>query len=925
MSTPVTDSIVDHAYEAPHTPSCDTNIAESIRLRRSHLREENWQRWGTYLPERQWGTVREDYSADGDVWVNFPFEQAHKRAYRWGDDGLLGWTDRECRLCFSLALWNGEDPILKERLFGLTGHQGNHGEDVKELYYYLDASPCHTYAKALYKYPQAEYPYQQLLNENAKAGFKDLEYEIVDTGVFDKNRYWDVTVEYAKGGPDDILIAITVQNRGDRKAEIHLLPTLFFRNSWSWACDHEGCSLKPRMTATGDLSLVTEHEHLEVFDFAADQTSFSPDAELIFCDNETDHEDLYGQENTTPYTKQSFHKYVIDGEATAVNPKRIGTKAALYDRRTLSAGESVTLRMRLKRREGTSQGEILSDYSSRPLNFGDEFDATLASRISETNDFYDAIIPQHLTDDERRVARQAYAGLLWTKQFYQYIVKDWLDGDPNEPPPVAHRGDIRNGDWKHLFNRDVISMPDKWEYPWYALWDSAFHMVVFAKLDPYFAKEQLVLFCREWYMHPNGQLPAYEWDFGDVNPPVHAWATWRVYKLTAPRGERDQLFLARMFHKLLLNFTWWVNRKDANGDHLFSGGFLGLDNIGVFDRSEGLPSNAELEQADGTAWMAFYCSTMLEISIELAVEQPEYEGVASKFFEHFVEIADAMNTLGGTGLWDKKDGFYYDHMHVHGQSDDVVLRTRSLVGLVPLFAVLVLEAEDVDKLPNFKKRMEWFLRYRGDLSDQISYFDETDEGGRVSQPPQNQETRTRRLLAIPSEERLRKVLAYAFDENEFLSPYGIRSMSKYHADHPFRFDHHCVAYVPGESDSGLFGGNSNWRGPVWLPMNYLFIEALERYHYFYGDDFRVEYPTGSGNELTLKEIADDLAKRLCKLFLADEQGKRPSQADDDRYAEDPAFKDLVLFYEYFHGDTGRGLGASHQTGWTALVANLLSR
>lgn len=925
MSTPDTEAVFDKVYEAPHTPGCDSDIAEAVRLGQSFAREANWQRWGTYLPERQWGTVREDYSADGDVWRNFPFEQAYKRAYRWGDDGLLGWSDRECRLCFALGLWNGKDPILKERLFGLTGHQGNHGEDVKELYYYLDASPTHSYAKALYKYPQTAFPYDDLLKKNEAAGFKDLEVELTDTGVFDKKRYWDVVIEYAKAGPNDILISLTVHNRGDKSAEIHLVPQIFFRNTWSWGCQHEGCSLKPRMTATGKYSLVTEHEHLENFDFSADSRLLSKQAQLVFYDNETDFADLYGSENITPYPKSALHRYVVQKRKDAVNPKRFGTRAAVYDCRTVKAGGSVRMRFRLKMREGSEEGQILKSYSAKSLKFGKEFDAILAERVAETDSFYEKVIPAHLNDEQRNVARQAYAGLLWTKQFYHYIVKDWLDGDPNEPPPVAHRGGIRNGDWRHLFNRDVISMPDKWEYPWYALWDSAFHMVTFAKVDPYFAKEQLVLFCREWYMHPNGQLPAYEWNFSDVNPPVHAWATWRVYKLTAPRGERDQLFLARMFHKLLLNFTWWVNRKDANGDHLFSGGFLGLDNIGVFDRSEGLPSNAELEQADGTAWMAFYCATMLEISIELAVEQPEYEGVASKFFEHFVEIADAMNTLGGTGLWNEQDGFYYDHMHVHGQPEDIVLRTRSLVGLVPLFAVLVLEPEDVDKLPNFKKRMEWFLRYRGDLSDQISYFDETEEGGRLSMKTPGEAPGIRRLLAIPSEDRLRKVLAYAFDEKEFLSPYGIRSMSKYHADHPFRFDHHCVSYTPGEADSGLFGGNSNWRGPVWLPMNYLFIEALERYHYFYGNDFTIEYPTGSGVPHTLKEIADDLADRLTKLFLPDEDGHRPAHAGEDRYAEDENFKDLILFYEYFHGDNGRGLGASHQTGWTSLVANLLSR
>ena len=899
----------DRAYEEPHTHGIDADAAEADRLGAGFAREVNWQRWGTYLPERQWGTVREDYSEDGSVWANFPFEQAHRRAFRWGEDGLFGWTDRECRLCFAPVLWNGQDPILKERLFGLTGPQGNHGEDVKELYYYLDAAPSHAYAKALYRYPHAEFPYEKLRRRNAEAGFHDREVELLDTGVMDEGRFFDVTVEYAKAGADDTCIRITVTNRGPKTAEIATLAQLWFRNTWSWACSDEGCSLKPRMTATGRLRLETDHEHLEPFVFEVDPKSVTRRAELIWCDNETNARGLFGpdKENTTDYPKDAFHDYVVEGRSDAVSPDGYGTKAAVLDRRRIRAGQSVQVRCRLVKKDERPRGNL----------FGKAFDAVFEQRIAETDRYYGHVIGKQLSDEERRVSRQAYAGLLWTKSFYHYVVKTWLDGDPNEPPPPPHRGQIRNGDWRHLFNRDVISMPDKWEYPWYALWDLAFHMLPMAAVDPYYAKEQLVLFGREWYMHPNGQMPAYEWNFSDVNPPVHAWAVWRVYKLTAPKGERDKMFLARNFHKLLLNFTWWVNRKDINGDHLFSGGFLGLDNIGVFDRSEGVPGGANLEQADGTAWMAFYCVTMLAISIELAVDQPEYEGVASKFFEHFVEIADAMNRFGGTGLWDEEDGFYYDHMR-RDHGEDVVMRIRSMVGLVPLFAVLVLEDSAVDKLPNFKRRMEWFLKYRDDLSGRVSYLEEQDREGRES---------VRRLLAIPSEKRLRRLLSYVFDEGEFLSPFGIRSMSKYHEDNPFGMDvhneHHEVRYLPAESDSGLFGGNSNWRGPVWLPMNFLVIESLERYHYFYKESFQIEYPTGSGNLMTLREIAKDLARRLTLLFLPGEDGRRPCHGDTARYAEDPHWKDLVLFYEYFDGDTGRGCGASHQTGWTALVTKLL--
>src|SRR5437867_3552362 len=799
----------------------ETLTAEERRLAEDARRETNWKRWGPYLAERQWGTVREDYSAWGSCWEYFPHDQARSRVYRWGEDGLLGITDRQGRLCFALALWNGRDPILKERLFGLTGPEGNHGEDVKELYYYLDSTPTHSYMKALYKYPQAEYPYAWLVEENRRRGKDALEFELVDTGVFNENRYFDVFAEYAKAALDDVLIRITVANRGPETATLHLLPTLWFRNTWSWGRTGEG-----------------------------------------------------------------------------------------YYRLQVPAGKQASVRLRLCAE---------SEAPHKPI--GQEFDQTFEERIQEADEFYTAKIPAGPSQEERRVARQGYAGLLWSKQFFHYSIKDWLEGDPALPAPPANRLRGRNADWAHLYNRDIISMPDKWEYPWYAAWDLAFHMIPFAKVDPHFAKEQLALFLREWYMHPNGQIPAYEFAFSDVNPPVHAWSAWRVYKMTGPRGKRDRRFLASVFQKLLINFTWWVNRKDVEGKHLFSGGFLGLDNIGVFDRSRPLPTGGHLEQADGTAWMAFYCSTMLAMALELAREDMAYEDVASKFFEHFVAIVDAMNTLGGTGLWDEEDGFYYDQLHVEGKH--VPLRIRSMVGLIPLYAAEVLEADAIQKLPGFSKRLRWFLANRPDLARHISYM----EGPHGEHGPTGMLGGGHRLLAIPSRERLTRVLRYLLGENEFLSPYGIRSISRIHMEQPYVFrangDEFRVDYVPGESNTGLFGGNSNWRGPIWFPVNYLLVEALERYHYFYGDSLRVEYPTGSGRMMNLKEVANGIAMRLARIFLPDQHGRRPCHGDDRRYAQDPYWRDLVLFYEYFHGETGRGVGASHQTGWTALATRFI--
>ncbi|WP_309395958.1 MGH1-like glycoside hydrolase domain-containing protein [Cerasicoccus maritimus] len=879
-------------------PAQSTANPERERLRLSEDRKENWKRWGPYLSERQWGTVREDYSEDGDAWRYFPHDHARSRAYRWGEDGLLGFTDRECRLCFGLALWNEADPFLKERLFGLSGHEGTHGEDVKELYYYLDATPTYSYVKALYKYPQREFPYQWMVDEAASRGLEADEFELLDSGAFDDNRYYDVYAEYAKAGPNDILVKITIANRAQEGATVHLLPQLWFRNTWIWGCDYEDCSMKPSIRKDGK-RLIAEHETLGEFHFHAED---APD--FIFTENETNVQRLYGADHDFAHTKDAFHRFIVDGELGAVANGQ-GTKAAAHYSLYIPGGEERVVRLRL------------SHVDEAPkVPFGKGFDDVFKKRMAEADIFYDDITGKKLCDAEYQVLRQCYAGLLQSKQFYHYSVKDWLEGDPNFPPPPEGRGEIRNGDWGHLFNRDVISMPDKWEYPWFAAWDLAFHMIPFDKIDPDFAKQQLMLFLREWYLHPNGQIPAYEWNFSDVNPPVHAWAVWRVYKMTAKRGERDLNFLAQCFHKLLINFTWWVNRKDPEGRNLFAGGFLGLDNIGAFDRSKPLPGGAQLVQADGTAWMAFYCATMLSISLELAAHDASYEGVASKFFEHFVAIGEAINTLGGTGLWNEEDGFYYDMLHT-GDGRGIPMAIRSMVGLLPICAVELLHNETIESLPGFKKRMQWFLKHNEIFTEQVSCLDFAAGVG----------VRPKFLLGLAARERMEKVLRYLFDENEFLSPYGIRSLSKAHEDNPFILnlngEQHCVAYEPGESRSYLFGGNSNWRGPIWLPVNFLIIEALEKYYHFYGDRLKVELPTGSGNWVTLEEAAKDLSRRLLKLFLPDENGDRPINGDHPEWYRDEHFKDHVLFYEYFHGDTGRGCGASHQTGWTGLIAKLL--
>lgn len=918
------------------TPGLDRGPnPERDRLVDEIQRVSNWKRWGPYLSERQWGTVREDYSQDGSCWTYFSHDQSRSRAYRWGEDGLLGICDRQCRLCFALALWNGKDPILKERLFGLTGPEGNHGEDVKERYFYLESTPTHSIMRAAYHYPQSEFPYERLVTENRSRGRTKPEFELEDTGAFAEDRYFHVEVAYAKESADHVLIEIAITNRGPEAADLHVLPHLWFRNTWSWGAAYEGKWGKPsiRCLDSGSVSsgaaleFATKHADLADMHLVFEASSGGAVPVPLFTENHTNTARVWGKPNSSPAVKDAFHDRVVHNRTDGLASELVGTKAAAWYKLRLAPGQTQTIRARL----------VAADERPK-APFGASFTKTFAERASDAERFYSLGRLGPLSACEHVIARQAYAGLLWSKQFYQYVVEDWLEGDPLQPLPPASRQarSARNTDWRHLFARDVILMPDKWEYPWFAAWDLAFHCVAVSHVDPQLAKDQLLLVMREWYMHPSGAIPAYEFAFGDVNPPVHAWACWRVYKITGRKGERDRVFLARAFHKLLLNFTWWINRKDPEGRNLFGGGFLGLDNIGVFDRSANL-GGARLEQADGTAWMAFFCGTMLSIALELAKEDPAYEDVASKFFEHFIAIIDAMNPRpsrqlgnGGViqeasgGLWDDHDGFYYDQMLLDGSSTGrtLPLRVRSMVGLIPLMACEVIEESTLEKLPGFRKRMNWFLENRRDLAGYVSFLT-SDEGHEHA------------LLAIPSRERLLRVLKRALDPNEFLSPYGIRSLSKYHEAHPFVFvsdgasggsREHRVSYLPGESDSGMFGGNSNWRGPIWMPLNYLFIEALERYHHFYGPALTVEYPIGSGQTCTLGEVAMDLRRRLATLFLPKSQGSCPSQqaqwANFERTGRATDAPPL-LFHEYFHAETGAGLGASHQTGWTALIAPLL--
>jgi hypothetical protein len=853
----------------------------------------NWRLWGPYLSERQWGTVREDYSPFGTAWDYFPHDHARSRAYRWGEDGLAGLCDDQQQLCLGLALWNGRDPILKERLFGLTNGEGNHGEDVKELYYYLDATPTSSYLKMLYKYPQAEFPYARLVEESRRRGKNDLEFELTDTGIFDGDRYFDVFVEYVKAAPDDILMLVTVHNRGPEAAVLHVLPHLWFRNKWLWKPGRP----KPELIAQGDGSVLARHHQLGEYTLWTDGAP-----QLLFCDNETNVRRLYAAHEARGWFKDAFHDYVIHGNEEAVCPDKKGTKAAAHYVFTLPPEGSATVRLRLAARA-----------SGPPF---EDFDEIFDERRHEADEYWAAFQAGIADEDARRVQRQALAGLLWSKQFYDLDIREWLAGDPGQPPPPAQRRWGRNSEWTHLNNSDILSMPDTWEYPWYAAWDLAFHCIPLSLIDPELAKEQILLLTREWYMHPNGQLPAYEWAFGDVNPPVHAWAAWRVFQIDRKtRGQGDLPFLERVFHKLMLNFTWWVNRKDVGGRNIFQGGFLGLDNIGVFDRSKPLPMGGAICQSDGTSWMAMYSLNLMRIALELARHDHVYEDVATKFFEHFLYIAEAMTNLGGQGisLWDDEDGFFYDVLSLP-DGRTVPLKIRSMVGLIPLFAVETIEPHLLGKLPDFATRLEWFLNYRPDLSGLVSRWHIPGAGDR-------------RLLSLLRGHRMKRLLRRMLDETEFLSDYGVRALSRYHRDHPFVLDwdgqEMSVGYEPGESTTGVFGGNSNWRGPVWMPVNFLIIESLQKFHYYYGDDFKIECPTGSGTFLTIDQVAAELTRRLSRLFLRNEKGRRPFYGDEERMQNDPNFRDHLLFYEYFHGDTGRGVGASHQTGWTGLVAKLL--
>jgi hypothetical protein len=891
----------------PTTVSKQEQAVTAEQRRLDEAREQNipWRKWGPYLSERQWGTVREDYSESGDAWNYFSHDQARSRAYRWGEDGLAGISDDHQHLCFALALWNGKDPILKERLFGLTNSEGNHGEDVKEYYFYLDSTPTHSYMKYLYKYPQAPYPYEDLITTNRRRGKNDFEYELLDTGVFDQDRYFDVFVEYAKAAPEDILIQLTICNRGPEPATLHVLPTLWFRNMWSWGGNVPRPVLRQAVTRDGDGVIAASHSHLgERFLYCEGAAS------LLFTENETNTQRLAGVPNRTPYVKDGINNYIVNGRQDAVNPERMGTKASAHYPITVGARESKILRLRL-----SDAGPAASvPRNGHGVTFGRAFDEIIDARRREADEFYAAVIPSSLDADHTNVMRQALAGMLWSKQFYFYDVDKWLEehgADPFNPKRRAPRNDH----WHHMFNADIVSMPDKWEYPWYAAWDLAFHVLALDLVDEDFGKKQLELIVHESYLHPSGQLPAYEWNFGDVNPPVHAWSTIFTYRLQeAKHGAGDVQWLERAFHKLLLNFTWWVNRKDRSGSNVFEGGFLGLDNIGVFDRSAPLPTGGYLEQADGTAWMALFCQNMLEIAVRLALANPTYTDMCLKFATHFMWIASSMMRAGDdVGMWDDEDGFFYDVLRLpDGRSKR--LKVRSMVGLLPLCAATVYEATYLDRMPEARKLLRYFLEARPELT---AFIHDPIKTGKSD----------RRLGSILNETNLRRVLAKMLDENEFLSPYGIRSLSRYHAEHPYVLNvggqEYRVSYLPAESDTGMFGGNSNWRGPIWMPVNGLIIRALLQYYAYYGDDFQVECPTGSGRQMTLYQVGEELSRRLANIFLRDKDGRRPVYGGTRKFQEDPHWRDLLLFYEYFHGDNGAGLGASHQTGWTGIVARTM--
>jgi len=865
---------------------------ERERLRANVLGPDGWKHWGPYLSERQWGTVREDYSPGGTAWDYFPHDHARSRAYRWGEDGIAGISDAEQLVCLSLALWNGADPILKERLFGLNNAEGNHGEDVKEHYFYLDATPTHSYLKMLYKYPHRAFPYADLVAENARRGTDVPEYELLDTGVFSENRYFDVFIEYAQAEPGDILMKVTVWNRGPTAA-LHLMPQLVLRNTWSWEPGAE----KPELKAAEAGAIAVEPASLGV-----SRLYFEGNAEVLYTENESNAPRLwnYGQPG---FFKDAFHERIIGGDNKRVNPAHKGTKAGVWHQCTIPAGGKQEYRLRLSRRTFAAPFE--------------DFDSTLSQRHREADAYYAELQKDMKSVDERLVQRQAFAGLIWNKQFYYLDVPRWLKGDPGQIKPPDSRLHGRDIDWRNLNNADILSMPDKWEYPWYASWDLAFHCIPFALIDAEFAKHQLVLLTREWYMHPNGQIPAYEWAFSDVNPPVHAWATWRVYQIDRKQnaGKGDLAFLERVFHKLMLNFTWWVNRKDNHGRNIFQGGFLGLDNIGVFDRSAELPTGGYINQSDGTSWMAMYALNLMRIALELSEHNHVYEDIASKFFEHFLNIAQAMSCMvsDDVGLWDDEDKFYYDVLCLPN-NQRVRLRIRSMVGLIPLFAVETLEPELLERLPGFRRRLEWFLMHRPDLANLVSHWQSPGRG-------------ERRLLSLLRGHRMKKLLTRMLDESEFLSDYGVRALSKWHLEHPFELKvgpvDESVRYTPGESESRQFGGNSNWRGPIWFPLNFLLIESLQKFHHYYGNDFKVECPTGSGQFLTLEQVAAELAKRLSRIFLKDARGERPVRCHQPQLQLDPNYRDCIPFYEYFHGDCGRGVGASHQSGWTSLIAKML--
>jgi hypothetical protein len=881
--------------------------AEQVRLEAAREQKVPWKKWGPYLSERQWGTVREDYSESGDAWNYFTHDQARSRAYRWGEDGLAGISDDQQRLCFALALWNGKDPILKERLFGLANSESNHGEDVKEYYFYLDSTPSHSYMKYLYKYPQAAYPYSKLVETSRRRSRNEMEYELLDTGVFDQNRYFDVFVEYAKESPEDILIQISIHNRGADPAELHVLPTLWFRNQWSWLATADRPMLQ-ELARTKTLNVVKSVDAK----LGERYLYCEGDAALLFTENETNTQRIFGVRNRSPYVKDGINNYIVHGQKEGVNPEKKGTKVAAHYRLTVNPGQCRVVRLRLS---DVAPAAAHKTDGEDATPFGSHFDEVLQARRHEADDFYKAITPPSLNADQANVMRQAMAGMLWSKQFYLYDVDKWLEEHGSDPFKATRKAAPRNDHWHHMYNGDVISMPDKWEYPWYAAWDLAFHVIALTLVDADFGKNQLKLMLRERYMHPNGQIPAYEWNFGDVNPPVHAWTTIFTYRLErAQKGEGDKEWLKSSFQKLLLNFTWWVNRKDRSGRNVFEGGFLGLDNIGVFDRSAPLPTGGYLEQADGTAWMALFCQNMLEIAAELALTDPDYAEMAIKFVEHFLWIASSMNRLGDdTGMWDEEDGFFYDVLRLpNGQARR--LKVRSMVGLLPLCAATVFDGQVLTKYPELQERLRWFLQARPEVSAAIH-------------DPAKIGVAGRRLASILDETKLRRVLAKMLDENEFLSRYGLRSLSRYHADHPYVFrtggQEYRVAYLPAESDTGMFGGNSNWRGPIWMPVNGLIIRALLQYYTYYGNDFTVECPTGSGRRMNLYQVAEEIARRLANIFLKDKAGRRPVYGGTRKFQEDPHWRDHILFYEYFHGDNGAGLGANHQTGWTGIIARTI--